>query len=179
MAEAAGITVAYHSGDSGYGRYADDWGSGGDMEAFRFDPFRSVVTGGRPIIDTMAALVIHGVLARHPALRVAVIESGSSWVFELFRHFKKAYAQVPDAFPGDPIETFRRQVWVSPFYEDDIRGLADLLGADRLLMGSDWPHAEGLVEPTDYVHDLTGFDDTEIRTVMHDNGRFLATLQPR
>ena len=69
-------------------------------------------------------------------------------------------------------------MWVSPFYEDDIRGLADLLGADHLLMGSDWPHAEGLAEPTDYVHDLTGFDGAEIRKVMYDNGRSLATLQP-
>ena len=34
----AGVTVGYHSGDSGYGRYADDWGAGGEMEAFRFDP---------------------------------------------------------------------------------------------------------------------------------------------
>ncbi|MGH9185872.1 MAG: amidohydrolase family protein [Acidimicrobiales bacterium] len=178
LVEEAGVTVAYHSGDSGYGRYADDWGAGGEMEAFRFDPFRSVITGGRPIIDTMAALVVHGVFARHPGVRVAVIESGSSWVFELFKSFAKFYAQVPDAFPADPMETFRHHVWVSPFYEDDIRGVADLITTDHLLMGSDWPHAEGLAEPTDYVQDLAGFDRGEIQRIMHDNGRFLATPQP-
>ena len=40
-------------------------------------------------------------------------------------------------------------------------------------MGSDWPHAEGLPEPSDYVKDLDGFNDDEIRMIMHDNARAL------
>ena len=62
----AGILAAYHSGDAGYNRYADEWGGGGDFQAFRNDPFRSVTSGHRPIYDTMAALACHGVLRRHP-----------------------------------------------------------------------------------------------------------------
>ena len=177
MVDEAGVTVGIHSGDSGYGRYADDWGAGGAMEAFRFDPFRSLVTADRPMLETMGALIIHGVFARHPDLRVATIENGSGWVPELFRRLRKFYKQVPDAFPGDPIEAFRRHVWVAPFYEDDIRGLADAIGVDHVLFGSDWPHAEGLAVPTDFVEDLHGFDADEIRTIMRDNGRALATLR--
>ncbi|HLM63701.1 MAG TPA: amidohydrolase family protein [Acidimicrobiales bacterium] len=177
MVDEAGVTVGIHSGDSGYGRYADDWGAGGAMEAFRFDPFRSLVTADRPMLETMGALIIHGVFARHPDLRVATIENGSGWVPELFRRLRKFYKQVPDAFPGDPIETFRRHVWVAPFYEDDIRGLADAIGVDHVLFGSDWPHAEGLAVPTDFFEDLHGFDADEIRTIMRDNGRALATLR--
>jgi predicted TIM-barrel fold metal-dependent hydrolase len=175
MVAEAGITVGYHSGDSGYGRYADDWGAGGEMEAFRFDPFRTIVTADRPVMETLAALVIHGVFAAHPRVRVATIESGSGWVPELFRRFAKYYKQVPDAFPADPLETFARHVWVAPFYEDDIRGLADAIGVDHVLFGSDWPHAEGLTDPTAFVHDLAGFDPAEVRTIMRDNGRALAT----
>lgn len=171
----AGITVAYHSGDSGYGRYADDWGATGEFEAFRFDPFRSIIMSDRPILETMAALVIHGVLSRHPTLRIATIESGSGWVADLLKRLRKAYKQVPGSFPGDPIALFREHVWVAPFYEDDIRGLAERIGIGHILMGSDWPHAEGLVEPSDYVHDLEGFTPDEIRAVMHDNARHLAT----
>jgi predicted TIM-barrel fold metal-dependent hydrolase len=172
----ADVTVGYHSGDSGYGRYADDWGAGGEMQAFRFDPFRSLVTTDRPMLETMGALVIHGVFARHPRLRVATIENGSSWVPELFRRFRKFHKQVPDAFPGgDPIDVFRRHVWVAPFYEDDIRDLADSIGVDHVLFGSDWPHAEGLAYPTAFVDDLKGFDDDEVRTIMRDNGRTLVT----
>jgi predicted TIM-barrel fold metal-dependent hydrolase len=174
MVDEAGITVGYHSGDSGYGRYADDWGARGDMEAFRFDPFRSLVTTDRPMLETIGALVIHGVFAAHPHLRVATIENGSGWVPELFRRFRKFYKQVPEAFPGDPIETFRRHVWVAPFYEDDLRALADMIGIDHLLFGSDWPHAEGLAEPAAFVDDLDGFDADEVRTIMRDNGRALA-----
>jgi predicted TIM-barrel fold metal-dependent hydrolase len=174
MVDEAGITVGYHSGDSGYGRYADDWGASGDMEAFRFDPFRSLVTTDRPMLETIGALVIHGVFAAHPRLRIATIENGSGWVPELFRRFRKFYKQVPEAFPGDPIATFRRHVWVAPFYEDDIRALADTIGLDHVLFGSDWPHAEGLAEPAGFVDDLEGFDADEVRAIMRDNGRALA-----
>ena len=41
----AGILAAYHSGDAGYGRYADEWGGGGDFQAFRNDPFRTSPAG--------------------------------------------------------------------------------------------------------------------------------------
>jgi predicted TIM-barrel fold metal-dependent hydrolase len=127
------------------------------------------------MLETLGAFVIHGVFHRHPGLRIATIENGSAWVPELLRRLRKFYKQVPDAFTEDPIETFRRHVWVAPFYEDDIRGLADSIGIDHVLFGSDWPHAEGLADPTDFVDDLDGFDDDEIRTIMRDNGRILAT----
>ena len=38
----AGILVAYHSGESGYDRYAADWGEIGEMEAFRHNPFNGI-----------------------------------------------------------------------------------------------------------------------------------------
>ena len=76
--------------------------------------------------------------------------------------------------PEDPVETFKRHVWVAPFHEDDVLQLRDLLGAENLLMGSDWPHAEGMRQPTDYVHDLGGFPDDEIRLVMRENALALS-----
>jgi predicted TIM-barrel fold metal-dependent hydrolase len=123
----------------------------------------------------MAALVAHGLFARHPNLRVATIESGSTWVPDLLKTFKKVYGQIPHMFAEDPAETFRRHVWVAPFFEDDIKGLAEHIGVDHILMGSDWPHAEGLPDPTDYIHDLKGFDESDVRLIMHDNARALAT----
>jgi predicted TIM-barrel fold metal-dependent hydrolase len=128
----------------------------------------------RPMLETIGALVVHGVFAAHPRLRVATIENGSGWVPELVRRLRKYYKQVPEAFPGDPIDTFRHHVWVAPFYEDDIRALADMIGIEHVLFGSDWPHAEGLAEPAAFVDDLAGFDADEVRTIMRDNGRALA-----
>ncbi len=174
----SGILVAYHSGDSGYHRYAEDWGSSGEMEAFRYDPFRNLTGGYRPIHDTMAALVCHGVFTRHPNVRVATIESGSDWVPSLVRGLKKAYAQVPGAFGGpDPVEQVRTNMWVSPYYEDDLRQLREELGAERIIFGSDYPHAEGLADPKAFVDDLDGFTSAEVKLVMRENA--LALSQPR
>ncbi|HEY1740867.1 MAG TPA: amidohydrolase family protein [Acidimicrobiia bacterium] len=172
----AGITVSYHSGDAGYNRYAADWGAGGEMQAFRYDPLMGLLTGHRPIHDTIGALVCGGVFTRHPRLRVATIEAGSSWVADLYGYFKKAYAQRPTAFEADPSEQLREHVWISPYYEDDLPLLRDLHGSDRMLFGSDYPHAEGLADPCSFVHDLPGFDDGEIHRIMRDNG--MALVQP-
>ena len=69
-------------------------------------------------------------------------------------------------------------MWVSPYYEDDLLALRDMIGADHMLFGSDYPHAEGLAEPVDFVHDLAGFSDEEIRLIMRENGFALATPRP-
>jgi predicted TIM-barrel fold metal-dependent hydrolase len=175
LAAEAGITVAYHSGDSGYGMFAEAWGSNAEMEAFRQDPFKTITSSDRPIADTMAALICHGVLGRFPNLRVATIESGSEWVPGLLKKMKKLYGQVPGAFAGDPVEAFRSHVWVSPYYGDDFTGLKDAIGADHILFGSDFPHAEGLADPLSYVKELDGFSADEVRMVMYDNARGLAT----
>ena len=71
--------------------------------------------------------------------------------------------------PGTPSEMFRRHVWVAPFFEDDMDMLKHVIGVDRLVFGSDFPHAEGLPEPTDYVKDITGFSPAEVRQVMREN----------
>jgi predicted TIM-barrel fold metal-dependent hydrolase len=179
LADEAGIVVGFHGGDSGYERYAADWGEGGDFQSFKATPFRSVVNTDRPIFETIAALVIHGTFARHANLRVASIEIGATWVPELLWRLRKSYRMVPSAYHLDPEETFRTHLWVSPFYEDDIRTVADTLGIDHVLMGSDWPHAEGLPQPSDYYKDLArqGFNTDEVRRIMRDNG--LALARPR
>ena len=170
----ADVTVAYHSGEAGYGRYVVDWGESAEFEAFRRTPLYGVVTSDRAIADTVAALVCHGVFDRHPRTRVATIESGSEWVAPLIKKLRKAYSMTPGGFSADPVETIRRHVWVAPYYEDDIRVLADALGVDHVIFGSDWPHAEGLAEPKAFVEDLDGFGDDEIRRIMHDNAAALS-----
>lgn len=172
----AGVVVAYHSGESGYYRYLADWGEHLSLEAFRNPPFPVVTVGDRPIYDTIAALICHGVLTRHPTLRVATIESGSDWVPSLRRKLAKSFAQVPSSYGADPVEQLRTNVWVSPYYEDDLGAVRDAIGAERIIFGSDYPHAEGLAVPSSFVDDLAGFTDPEIRRIMRDNGRELAGL---
>jgi len=164
----ADVAVAFHSGDAGYGQYIDDWEPTGEFEAFRSSPMR-LMTSDRAPFDMFAVMVSHGVLSRHRKLRLASIEAGADWVPNLVKKFKKAWAQQPFNFAKDPVEQFREQVWIAPFYEDDIPLLADTIGVERLLFGSDFPHAEGLAVPTAFIDDLHGFDAPAIRRIMRDN----------
>jgi predicted TIM-barrel fold metal-dependent hydrolase len=171
--------VLYHGGDSTYSRHLADWGESSLMESFRQNPFRSLLSAS-PVQDTFANLLAHQLFHRFTNLRVASIETGSDWVIHLFAKLKKSYGQTPRAYPEDPRETFRRHVWVSPYYEDELDVLRDVMGADHLLMGSDWPHAEGLAEPMNYVKDLKnfGFSDPDCRLVMRENGLGLSRRRP-
>lgn len=54
----------------------------------------------------------------------------------------------------------------------------DILGADHVLMGSDYPHAEGIADPAAFEKDLDGFSDEDVRLIMRENGLQLATPQP-
>jgi predicted TIM-barrel fold metal-dependent hydrolase len=165
----AGITVAYHSGDSGYFKYSEAWGMGTEFKSFDFNPMRLCMSA-QPVHDLLAALICGGLFDRHRGLRIATIETGSSWVPGLLGKLKKAYGQMPFAFGQDPVETFCRHIWVSPYYEDPLPELRDTLGADHVIFGSDFPHGEGLAEPMEFVNDLDGFSEEEIRLVMRENG---------
>jgi len=167
-----GITVAFHSGDAGYKRINEMWGGNREFKAFEPDPLQTCLSSA-PISDTLASVIVHGVLDRHPKVRLATIECGSDWVLPLMKKLKKAYGQQPHWFQHDPVEQFRSRVWVSPYYEDDLEQLRDGLGAEHVLFGSDYPHAEGLSQPTDFLYDLKGFSDDEIRLVMRENTRQL------
>jgi predicted TIM-barrel fold metal-dependent hydrolase len=166
----ADILVSMHASDSGYTAYQNDWVGTEEFKPFVPDAFRMVTMGKRPIEDTMAAFVCHGALSRFPQLRVASVENGGDWVVPLLHHFESAYKKMPQAFEEDPVEVFKRNVWVSPFHEDDIGQLIELLGADHILFGSDYPHPEGLAEPCSYLDHLpAGLPDEDVARIMGGN----------
>jgi predicted TIM-barrel fold metal-dependent hydrolase len=152
--EEAGILVSMHASDSGYARYQSDWTGPQEMLPFRPDAFRMMSMQKRPIEDTMAAAVCHGLLTRFPDLKIAAIENGADWVLPFLKHLADTYKKMPQAFDEDPVEAFKRNIYVNPFHEDDLRSLIETLGADHILFGSDYPHPEGLAEPCSYVDHL-------------------------
>jgi predicted TIM-barrel fold metal-dependent hydrolase len=164
------VLVAMHASDSGYARYQGDWTGPQEMLPFRPDPYRYHTAAKRPIEDSMAALTCHGVLARFPDLRVAPIENGGDWVLPFLKHLADVHRKMPQEFDGDPIEQFKRNVWVNPFHEDDIEALIAELGADHILFGSDWPHPEGLAEPCSYIDHLPDhLSDEDVAGIMGGN----------
>lgn len=176
MAAEAGVVIGLHAADSGYAKYIADWGESARFTGHKSTALMEVMSIHleRPIFDMMAAMVCHGVFDRHPALRVASLELGAAWVPELVRRFRIAYGKTPQLFGKDPVESFREHVWVAPFYEDDIRMVCDVVGADRILLGSDWPHPEGLAAPRAWLPDFAPLSPDEQRRALRDNLKDLA-----
>ena len=173
-----GITVVYHGGDAGYGKYMADWGEGGSVQSFGSSPMRSIAMSYKAPFDLMAALISHRLFERFPNLRIASIEMGAFWVAWLFQAMQRSYNQDPSYFAENPLDTFRRHIWIAPFHEDSVLDLKEMLGAENMLLGSDWPHAEGLAVPTQFASQLGGFSDAEVKMVMRDNALGLSQRRP-
>jgi predicted TIM-barrel fold metal-dependent hydrolase len=163
------VLVAMHSSDSGYERYANDWmGSDAEMLPFQPQAFR-MLSAWRPIEDAVSASVCHGPLSRFPELKVAVVENGSSWVEPLLKNLADLYKKMPQEFAENPVEVVKRNIYISPFWEEDLGALAQLLGVEHVLFGSDYPHPEGLADPASYVDELAGVDEESVRKIMGGN----------
>ncbi len=157
LAEAR-VPVCFHGCDAGYSDlFSVQWGEDARPPAHAQSAFqRAFFYGERPIMDTLGSLVLHNLFGRFPALRAMSIENGSAWVPYLLRVMDKAAKTgARGRWLGGPVteppsEIFKRHVWVAPFDDDDIRGLVDLVGADRVLLGSDYPHPEGYPAPREF-----------------------------
>ena len=153
----ADILVGMHSSDSGYERYANEWiGSDSEMLPFQPEAFR-MLSAWRPIEDAVSALVCHGALSRFPQLKVAVDrERQQLGRRRCSKRMKDIYKKMPQDFLEDPIDVIKRNIYISPFWEEDLGALAELIGVDHVLFGSDYPHPEGLADPASYVDELEG-----------------------
>jgi predicted TIM-barrel fold metal-dependent hydrolase len=76
---------------------------------------------------------------------------------------------MPQDFLEDPVEVVKRNIYISPFWEEDLGALAELIGVDHVLFGSDYPHPEGLAEPATYVQELSGLPEETVRKIMGGN----------
>ncbi|MFA1546224.1 amidohydrolase family protein [Actinomadura chokoriensis] len=164
-----GVVIGMHSSDSGYSRYSNDWeGRGSEMLPFQTNAFR-MLSQWRPVTDAVGSMAAHGLLTRFPDLKIAVIENGSSWVEPLLTDLADVYKKAPEAFGEDPVEAVKRTVHVSPFWEEDMADLAGLIGVERVLFGSDYPHPEGLADPVSYVDALGRLSEADQAKIMGGN----------
>jgi predicted TIM-barrel fold metal-dependent hydrolase len=180
----SGVPVGLHVGDSGFTEiYSAHWGENPRPPVHKQTAFQVYTSFmERPIADTVAALILHNLFARFPAIKVMSIENGAGWVPPLLRSLDKSWrsARGRSGLGGEvlerPSDVFRRHVYVSPFPEDDLPGLIRLIGSERVLFGSDYPHPEGLAEPADFVNELVGSGPDEIKRIMRDNNATLLGL---
>jgi predicted TIM-barrel fold metal-dependent hydrolase len=50
-----------------------------------------------------------------------------------------------------------------------VEALADLIGVERIMFGSDWPHGEGLADPLSFEEVLAPFGADAKRRILRDN----------
>ena len=179
----AGITAVIHAGDSGYTThgyaydgFAADFTSGGSAGGFR--PNIKTWSIERAAQDFLATITFDKLFERFPNLRVASVENGSDFLPDLFKKLRSTHNRARGYFREDPVETFKRHVWINPFWEDDVNEVAAIMGPERVIFGSDWPHIEGLPDPAQYADELAAFDETAQRRILGDNARELTELAP-
>jgi hypothetical protein len=97
------------------------------------------------------------------------VENGSAWVRPLVERLEKVYERQPDIFDEDPMQAFKRCIYVHPFHEEDTTGLIDLIGVDNVVFGSDYPHPEGMYDPITFVDELAGLPKQDQAKVMGGN----------
>jgi predicted TIM-barrel fold metal-dependent hydrolase len=182
LAEAR-VPVALHAGDFGYNElFSVHWGEIDRQPGNALSPFQQACfSGERPIMETLAAFVLHNLFGRFPDLRVLSVENGSAWVPYLLRVMDKGVRMgargnwLGGHFSDRPSDVFREHVYVAPLDDDDIRGLVDLIGPDRVLLGSDFPHPEGIAEPAKFL-DGVGLTPDEMHQVGRTNAARLLKL---
>jgi predicted TIM-barrel fold metal-dependent hydrolase len=181
QAQDAGVPVVFHVG--GGGRLLDpayfnnglppvpDF-HGGDGN------FRSVdyMAIPYPVMQSLATMIIDGVLDRHPNLKVGVIEQGASWIPGLIRsldsaqeafHKNEERLQKLELKAGEYI---RRQVRVTPYPHEDAGWCIEQSGPEVCLFSSDYPHVEGGRNPlARFDRSLEGVSDEAKQRFYCDN----------
>jgi predicted TIM-barrel fold metal-dependent hydrolase len=120
----------------------------------------------RTIRDTVYSIIGHGLATRFPKLRFMPVENGSQWVPTALKQFKKVYERTPEVFEEDPTVAFHRSIVIHPFFEEDVMDLVEMVGADRVVFGSDFPHPEGLGEPLSFIEEIASLSDEDKRKIM-------------
>jgi predicted TIM-barrel fold metal-dependent hydrolase len=108
------------------------------------------------IIPAVASMVLDGVFDRHPTLKVACVEAGCGWAAHLMDRLDEKYELLDFAaatrLRRRPSEYLRENVWyVAEPDERSIGAMLDLVGEDRILWGSDFPHIDSKMDAAELI----------------------------
>jgi predicted TIM-barrel fold metal-dependent hydrolase len=180
QAQEAGIPILFHVGgerklepayfENGMPRVKDFHGGEENFTSVSFMAIPEAVQ------QTLAAMIIDGVLDRFPRLKFGVIELGASWLPSWMRFMDSAHAAF---FKNEerlhklsmrPSEFVKRQVRVTPYPHEDAGWIIANSGEEICLFSSDFPHVEGGRNPLKRFNDsLAGSRPTAIDGFYRDN----------
>jgi predicted TIM-barrel fold metal-dependent hydrolase len=174
LAEETGLIVSFHTGG---GMYSVKTAPGS------WEMMATVTVLPLQLDEAIANVVFSGALERHPKLKIVVAESGIGWLPYLIERMdyehKRYYDTVTDHRNKSlPSELFRRQLWVS--FEDDPVGtkMVPMIGEDRVMWASDYPHGDTTFpRSVEVVHEMfAGVDARITRKVVRENAARLYEL---
>jgi predicted TIM-barrel fold metal-dependent hydrolase len=165
--------VAIHLGTA-YTRMGAEWSEDPDAQYQDLNAFQWVsYWSDRPIMESVTAMMFHNLFGRFPNIHVLIAEYGTVWVPYLLRKLDHATMLGRKSkwgtLPGRPTSVFREHCVVAPYPEENVSRPMEIVGADCLVFGSDFPHSEGIPDPVQYVSQLKGLDDETVRKIMRDN----------
>jgi len=137
-------------------------------------------------MEQMGALVsftIGGVLERHPALRIAILESGATWLpywlYRMDEHVELLKDAETPYLSLLPSEYFARQGWISiEADEPNLDALVRSVGLDRLVWASDFPHPDATYPGVVDKFSKAELDDHQKSAIAQDNPITLYGLRP-
>ncbi len=139
---------------------------------------------GRPAETTIAIarLLLSGVLARHPDLNICVVHGGGFLPYQIGRMQRgweaKPAIVAPD-LPTPPREAIRSLHFDTILHDPlALRYLIDLVGADRVLLGTDYPFEMGDPDPLGTIDMIPDLTETERLSITGANAsRLLRTIR--
>ncbi len=122
---------------------------------------------GMPAETSLAicSVIFGGVLERLPDLRIAFAHGGGAFAFTLGR-IEHGFRVRPDLCATDssiPPGDLLRRLYVDSLVHDPraLQYLVDLMGADRVALGSDYPFPLGEAEPGKLIAETVALDETQ------------------
>lgn len=130
----------------------------------------------------MADLIWGAVPQRYPQLRIVMVEAGIGWIASVLRtmdHWWEDHRHwMEPKVDETPSFYFRRQFWAT--FEDDRAGVLtrELIGVDRLMWGSDYPHTEGTFPHSreQVAKDFAGIPEADVYQMVAGNAARLYGL---
>jgi len=132
---------------------------------------------GNPLETTIAAaqLTMAGVMERHPELRVLLAHGGGA-LMALRGRLRHAHGFQPEArsrLRESPLDSIRRFHFDTVTHDAELLGaLIEWAGADRVLLGSDYPFDMADPDPVASVREL-GLEPADERAILAENAERL------
>ena len=132
---------------------------------------RNVVGNPHESAIGAACLIFGGVLDAFPDLKVLMPHAGGSFPW-LVGRWDNGIARRPElAHVKQPASAYLRRFHYDTISHDAelIRFLVDRIGADRFVLGTDYNMDAGVELPVDFVEEVPGITEDELRLIVRDN----------